>query len=418
MADKNERPNEDNSAKALLYRDDCLLLAVGKPGEETLKGCSKMLQTSTDIMLRDSNEERFTFQYGPCKGDPSFCEQVAGFLTEEYGTKVDSSDIMVSAGATQGLHLVATVMFNKDTPIFIEDPTYFIAVKILREDFGMNIIPVPTDMEGIDVAKLESLLEIYKPKTTGKAGSQFWSMVYTIPTYNNPKGYCMSPERCRALVKLARKYGVMLFAEDVYNMLHYDDKPQCPPRLLQYDDRSDPDYEGHVLSNCTFSKILAPGLRLGWIEAPPRIMKCLEKSATAWSGGSFNHYTSKLMAVALQEGLLQKHLTWLRKEYRERMDLACNTLEKHLPAGVKVDNPHGGFFIWLQLPPSIDSMELLKLAVQKYKVNFIFGASTSPTDGCKNCARLSISFCEKASLEKGVVNFCHALNEMLEEKQT
>ncbi|WAQ93536.1 ARAT1-like protein, partial [Mya arenaria] len=308
-------------------------LSMGAPGKATLSGCNKLMTEATNSLLRDSNEERFTFQYGPCKGDPSFCEQVAGFLTEEYGTKVDSSDIMVSAGATQGLHLVATVMFNKDTPIFIEDPTYFIAVKILREDFGMNIIPVPTDMEGIDVAKLESLLEIYKPKTTGKAGSQFWSMVYTIPTYNNPKGYCMSPERCRALVKLARKYGVMLFAEDVYNMLHYDDKPQCPPRLLQYDD-----------------------------------------SATAWSGGSFNHYTSKLMAVALQEGLLQKHLTWLRKEYRERMDLACNTLEKHLPAGVKVDNPHGGFFIWLQLPPSIDSMELLKLAVQKYKVNFIFGA--------------------------------------------
>ncbi|KAH3718241.1 hypothetical protein DPMN_061041 [Dreissena polymorpha] len=188
---------------------------------------------------------------------------------------------MVTAGATQGLHLVATVMFNKDTPVFMEDPTYFLAVNIIREDFGMNIKPVPTDSEGIDTEKLELMLVQHKPASMAGQKTPFWSMVYTIPTFNNPKGYCMSPERFKTLIRLARKHDVLLFTEDIYNILHYDNSPVCPPRLMLYDDRTDEDFQGHVLSNCSFSKILAPGLRLGWIEASPRIMKYLEKRS-AW----------------------------------------------------------------------------------------------------------------------------------------
>ncbi|KAH3718541.1 uncharacterized protein LOC127856015 [Dreissena polymorpha] len=388
--------------------------SMGAPGAESLAGCNQLLDKATRILLSDDGEERFTFQYGPCKGYPGFCREMAKFLSSEYGQTVSREDIMVTAGATQGLHLVATVMFNKDTPVFMEDPTYFIAVKILREDFGMNIIPVPTDSEGINAEKLESMLVQHKPTSIAGQKTPFWGMVYTIPTFNNPKGYCMSPERCRTLIRLARKHDVLLFTEDIYNMLHYDDSPVCPPRLMSYDNHMDEDFQGHVLSNCTFSKILAPGLRLGWIEAPPRIMKYLEKSATAWSGGAFNHYTSKVIASALKEGLIAKHLNKLRKEYRERMDIACSSLRKHLPQDVKVDYPKGGFFIWLELPPSVDTMLLLKLAVEKYKINFIFGASTSPTGGCRNCARLSISFCDKKKIEKGIVAFCEALQEMME----
>ncbi|XP_052245602.1 uncharacterized protein LOC127854579 [Dreissena polymorpha] len=363
----------------------------GAPGAESLAGINQLLDKATRILLADDAEERFTFQYGPCKGDPVFCREMAKFLSSEYGHNVSREDIMVTAGATQGLHLVATVMFNKDTPVFMEDPTYFLAVNIIREDFGMNIKPgirlfgdhfgrnelciiVPTDSEGIDTEKLELMLVQHKPASMAGQKTPFWSMVYTIPTFNNPKGYCMSPERFKTLIRLARKHDVLLFTEDIYNILHYDNSPVCPPRLMLYDDRTDEDFQGHVLSNCSFSKILAPGLRLGWIEASPRIMKYLEKSATAWSGGAFNHYTSKVIASALKEGLIAEHMIKLRKEYGERMDIACSSLRKYLPQDVKVDYPRGVFFIWLELPPSVDTILLLKLAAEKYKTNFIFGA--------------------------------------------
>ncbi|XP_053373650.1 2-aminoadipate transaminase-like isoform X2 [Mercenaria mercenaria] len=402
----------EKAVRQLLYDESSVMLSVGRPGP-TFPSCSDILTTATLELVGDPQEEQYTFQYGPCKGDPGFCDEVAKFLTEQYGDTVDSQDIMVTAGATQGLHLVATVMFDKDTPVFMEDPTYFIAVKILREDFGMNIIPIPTGDDGMDLKILEEQLKKHKPVSVDHCKTPFWGMVYTIPTFNNPKGYSMSPDRCRALVSLGRKYDVMLFAEDVYNLLHYSGQPHPPPRLLSFDKRSDEDFQGHVISNCTFSKILAPGLRTGWIEAPPRIMQYLEKSKTAWSGGSFNHYTSKLMATALRKGLLTSHLQQLREEYTERMRIACDVLAKKLPASVKCNNPQGGFFIWLELPAHIDAMELLQLAVDKYKVNFIFGASTSPTDSCKNCARLSISFCNKSQLQDGVTKFCDALTEMM-----
>ncbi|XP_060574846.1 2-aminoadipate transaminase-like [Ruditapes philippinarum] len=388
-------------------------LSMGAPGPETLRGCSQMLAQSTQLLLADAKEEQFTFQYGPCKGDPGFCEELAKFLTEQYGDTVNSEDLMVTAGATQGLHLIASVMFDKDTPVFMEDPSYFIAVKILTDDFGMNIVPIPTGDDGIDLVVLEEQLKKYRPASTEKCKTPFWSMVYTIPVFNNPKGYSMSPEKCKALVALGRKYDVLLFAEDVYNLLHYSGEPHPPPRLLSYDNRSDEDFQGNVLSNCTFSKILAPGLRLGWIEAPPRIMKYIETSKVAWSGGSFNHYTSKVVATALKKGFLTSHVQLLRKDYTERMKVACEVLSQKLPESVKYIKPEGGFFIWLELPAHVDAMELLQLAVDKYKINFIYGASTSPTGSCKNCARLSISFCNKSQIQDGVTKFCDALKEMM-----
>lgn len=398
-----------------LYSPDTgiIPLSMGAPGPSAMKGCSELLMEATRITLSDKAEEQFTFQYGPCKGDPGFREQLAKFLSQEYGDIVDCDDVMVTAGATQGLHLISTVMFDKTTPVFMEDPSYFIALKMLKEDFGMNIIPIPTDNEGIDVTILEEQFKKQRPTTIEGLKSPFWAYVYTIPTFNNPKGHCMSPERCKALVSLARKYDVMLLAEDVYNLLHYSGDKHPPPRLLTYDSQSDADYKGHVLSNCTFSKLLGPGLRLGWIEAPPRIMKCLEKSNTAWSGGAFNHYTSKLMATALKEEFMTEHLNKLRQEYKERMELVHNELKKHLPEGVTYNFPGGGFFIWLELPERIDSAELLKYALEKHQVNFIFGQSTSPTGSYKNCARLSISFCDKDKLQEGVKRFCNALKDML-----
>ncbi|KAL4222845.1 hypothetical protein ACF0H5_018885 [Mactra antiquata] len=388
-------------------------LSMGAPGPEMLAGSSELLIKSTECLLKDPLEERYTFQYGPCRGDPGFCNEMAKFLSTEYGDSVSSEDIMVTAGATQGLHLVATVMFDKDTPIFIEDPTYFIGQKMLKDDLGMNVIAVPTDDDGINIECLEELLQKYKPDNKPNK-SPFWSMIYTIPTFNNPKGHCMSPGRCEALVALSRKYDVLLFAEDVYNMLHYSGAKYCPRRLLSFDRRSDPDFKGNVLSNCTFSKILAPGLRIGWIEAPPRVLDPILNSKTSWSGGSFNHYTSKLMATALKEGLLQKHLELLRKEYGERMNIACNALTECLPDSVKCHNPNGGFFIWLKLPDQVDTLELLRMALTKYKVNFINGSSTSPSGSYQNYVRLSISFCDRKQIYNGVSKFCEAVKEVME----
>lgn len=230
-----------------------------------------------------------------------------------------------------------------------------------------------------------------------------------MTTFSNPKGFSCSPERCRKLVRLARKYDVLLFTEDVYNLLCYEGI--CPPRLLFYDDKNDSDFKGNVLSNATFSKILAPGLRLGWIEAPQRIMQFLGKCNTTWSGGCFNHYTSRLMKTALKEGMLSNHLSKIKVIYAERMNVVCDLLIQDFPVKIKFDKPKGGFFIWVELPPSIDSRLLLQLAIEKHGMNFIIGSSTSPTESYKNYIRLSISFCDSSDLKLGIQRLKAAINE-------
>lgn len=383
-------------------------LAMGAPGRETISGCKEMLLESTKITM-ETEDERYIFQYGPMRGDPDFLEQLASFLSKQYGDTVNKDELMVTAGATQGIHLTASIMFDKDTPVFVEDPTYFIAIKMLRDDLRMPVIPVETDSDGIIPEALEKAVLGNTPK--GPTKTPFRSMVYLMTTFSNPTGLCSSPERCRKLIHLARKYDLLLFTEDVYNLLYYTEN--CPPRLLFFDDRNDPDFKGNVLSNGTFSKILAPGLRIGWIEAPERVLKCIASCNTTWSGGCFNHYTSRLLQTALKQGMVTSHLNKIKGIYAERMKMAYEFLAEDFPVPIKLRDPKGGFFLWIELPSNIDSKLLLQLAIEKHGVNFIIGSSTSPTGKFSNCIRISISFCSKDKLKDGLNCLKSAVKEYL-----
>lgn len=388
--------------------------SMGAPGPVALSECNAIMMEATAKALEDRSEDRYIFQYGPRQGDPKFRENLANFLCKEYeDSKISSDDLFVTAGATQGLHLVTTVMFDKDIPIFVEDPSYFIAIKILTKDLGMKVIPVSTDGGGIITEEFERLLlkERQENGVAENKKSPFTAMLYTMPTIHNPLGCSLSPERCKHLIRLARTYDILLFTEDVYNILYYHGKP--PKRLLSYDERDDPQYKGNVLSNCTFSKILAPGMRLGWIEAGERIIKIVTESNVTWSGGCFNHYTSRLVSTALQMGLLSQHLKTLRKLYGDKMKFACDSLKKNLPETVKINPPDGGFFIWITFPETFDCAALAKLCASKYGLNFILGTSSSPTGSFKNCIRLSISYCEMNELKVGLDKLHAAINEQM-----
>ncbi|XP_060076791.1 uncharacterized protein LOC132556399 [Ylistrum balloti] len=395
--------------------DELISFAMGAPGQTALSGCKEIMIKATDLAMSDLSQERYVFQYGPRQGDPVFLEHLAKFLSLQYGdNNITRENLMVTAGATHGIHLTASVLFDKDIPVFVEDPTYFIAINILQKDLGKLVIPVPVGDDGINLESLEELLKQHRQKAGDKSTWKcpFWTMLYLMTVYNNPRGNCLSPEKCQKLIELARKYDVLLFTEDVYNLLHYE-KDTPPPRLLSYDVSEKPDYKGCVLSNGTFSKIFAPGLRLGWIEGHPEVVKLLWSSFTAWSGGSFNHYTSRVMSSVLQSGLLSEHLSHLCNVYGERMSLLCDTLPKYLPEGCHFIKPKGGFFVWVRLPSKVDGTALLSLANGKYKVNFITGQSTSPTGSFQNCIRLSISFCDTNQIDKGVQQLSLAIKEYM-----
>ncbi|XP_067660778.1 uncharacterized protein [Haliotis asinina] len=403
----------DPIAEVKMYEDssDLLPLLVGGPGPDTLQNCKEIFTKATASVLETETDLTQAFRYADEQGDQEYRDQLAKFLTTEYNDTVKSSELMVTAGATQGLYFLASLFFNKHKVAFVEDPTYYAAHTMLQCDLQMKVVPVPTDANGIDTNVLDKLLSENRPKSfTVTLEQPFWAMIYVISVFNNPAGWCYSPERCGELVRIARQHDVLVVAEDIYNLVYYGES--SPKRLLAYD-KLDHDYMGNVVSNCTFSKILAPGLRLGWLEAPERVLRVLKNSSVSWSGGSLNHYASKLAAAAMKLGLQQKHVQTVRQIYKNRMMLMCETLQKSLPPGATFTQPQGGFFVWVKLPEAVDALQLLRMTAKKYKINFLPGFCTSPSGGFKNYVRLSISFCNQATLAQGLDAFCSALRDFI-----
>ncbi|XP_062578341.1 uncharacterized protein LOC134240262 [Saccostrea cucullata] len=370
----------------------------GGPGPEAVAGCKDILLRATQELLTGEVDEHALFDYGPPSGAPEVRGQLAKFLTAQYRDKVESDNLFITVGATHGIHLVTTVLLGKDVPIFVEDPSFFLALGMFKDDFGHQVIPVPTEDDGIDVTALEKLLQETPAPT--KTKSPFRRMLYTMTVHHNPTGSCLSPEKCRRLVSLARQYDMLLFGEDVYNLLTYTNDGVPPPRLFSYDKKDDPDFQGHTLSNCTFSKIFSPGLRVGWIETSPRIVKMLIDCYTTTSGFCYNHYMSCVVAKALELGLVQSNIKRLQKLYGERIKRACRRLkENQLP--VSFVEPTGGFFIWIKLPENMDAADLCEKAKENHILVQV-GTIASATGGFRNYIRLSMSICTVDKIEEGI----------------
>ncbi|KAJ7365353.1 hypothetical protein OS493_005459 [Desmophyllum pertusum] len=325
-------------------------LKAGAPSTRLRQKCAELVQKAT-LSLHKLEQCPDAFMYGADPGAALFRLELAKFLTEQYADTVNHEDLWVNAGASQGLAFIVSLIFQPGDVVFVEEPSYYIGLKALRDDLGMKVIGVPSDKDGIIVDELEKLMMEHsnelRPPTDKKPYS---AMLYCVPTFNNPTGSYLPEERCKKIIKLARKHNALAFCDDVYNLLSYmDDKPP-PQRLFAFDDKSDADYKGNVISNASFSKFLAPGLRLGWMEVPERVRRLLKTSAYASSGGCFNHYISCIIAVALQEGLVKDHLLMVRKVFHSQLNALCNALDKYIPGPFTYQRPKGGYFLWVTFP--------------------------------------------------------------------
>ena len=391
-------------------------LRVGSPSADLRRKCGELIQKATQELHRKENYANI-FQYGPYSGTSEFRSELANFLSEQYAGPVDCEDIWVNAGASQGFQCIGSILFQPGDLAFVEEPTYTIGLTVMRDDFGMKVIGVPTDQDGIIVEELERLLaqncDQMRPPTEKKP---FSAMLYCIPTFNNPTGSVLPAERCKKLVKLLRQYNMLAFCDDVYTLLSFTgDKPPftAPPRLFSFDEKTDPDYKGNVISNGSFSKFLAPGLRLGWMEIPEHLRKILSTTGYVRSGGSFNHYTSCIVAMALQMGLVKEHLAFAQEAYSNQLNTLCNSLEKYMPCPFTYRKPKGGFFVWVVLPPEIDCDKLNDLCFEKYNVDFNKGSGYSSKGQFKNCMRLTFAFHDSPVIEHCVKQIALAIKEIL-----
>lgn len=193
------------------------------------------------------------------------------------------------------------------------------------------------------------------------------------------------------MIKLARKYDIAIACDDVYNLLPFEDD-QPPKRLFAYDSFSDDDFKGHVISNGTFSKLLAPGVRVGWIEAGPRIVDAFRNSGILKSGGAINNYTSGIVCSLIELGLAEKQLRKCLDTYKAQCGALCDTLDAHLPSSCHFTRPKGGYFIWIQLPENCDGDALSEHCLKHFQVFAIRGTRFSIENKFRNFIRLSFAF--------------------------
>jgi len=347
------------------------------PVEEFKQACIRVLD--------DHGQE--ALQYGTTDGYLPLREMISRH-TNQYGIKVNADNIMITNGSQQALDLIGKIFINPGDRVLVETPTYLGALQAWNT-YNAQYITVPSDDDGIQVDKLEMAL---------RAGPKF---MYVLPNFQNPTGVTIPLERRKILVELADKYGVPIIEDDPYGQLRFEGKHIPTVELL--DDQLHGDngcYHGNVIYLSTFSKILSPGIRLAWVVATPEI---IQKLVMAKQGADLHTSTfNQIVAYEVsRKGFLNEHIKKINAVYKERRDIMLEELEKNMPEGVKWTKPQGGLFLWVSLPETCNSNELLIKAVEK-KVAFVPGNSFFPNGGGDNTMRLNFSNAKPDMIRIGI----------------
>ncbi len=352
-------------------------LGIGQPSIDLLP-VSLLREASEDFL---KTAQPLELNYGEKQGDIRFRESLAGFLSLKYGMEVSAESLMLTCGNSQALDFVCERFTQPGDTVFVEEPTYFLAFQIFR-DHGLNIVPIAMDQDGLVIEVLEQALQRSKP-----------ALLYTIPSFSNPGGQTLSATRRKRLVDLSRKYNFVIAADEVYQMLPYFG--EVPPALGSMID------QGNVVSMGTFSKIMAPGLRLGWIQAPEHLLEIALDSGWVNSGGSVNHFTSHIVRHAIDMGLQVPFIEQLRNSYRNRVLAMEQSLQQHLSNYACWSRPDGGYFFWLEMVEGIDVQTLRNRAFD-YGVGFQPGHVFGSTGDYKNHIRLSFAHYNEAEIHSAV----------------
>jgi len=351
-------------------------LGAGNPSLELLP--MEMIARAAERYFSDG--DRRTLQYGVEQGNGYFLEALIGILESESEGDVHPDSLMVTSGASSALDLLCTLYTQAGDVIFVEEPTYFLARGIFS-DHQLQVHAIPLDQHGMDIEALEEKLNHVKPR-----------FLYTIPTFHNPASVTLTQQRRERLINLAEKHGFLVIADEVYRFLSYDQELPLP--LASFTAVSK-----QVISINSFSKILAPGLRLGWIQAHPRMITRLAGCGLVDSGGGLNPFTSAIVYYLIESGDLTNNICGLRDIYKQRLDGMAEALDYHLPEA-EYTKPQGGYYFWVRLPGK-DTVQLRDL-VRKRKVDYRPGNFFSSRQGLKDFLRLSISFHDPEQIDKGI----------------
>ncbi len=365
---------------------DVISLAGGMPAPELFP--IKEVATASLQALEKLGSD--ALQYSLSEGYPPLRQFIVDKMSR-YGIVASVDNVLITSGSQQALDLVGKVLIDPGDVVLTEAPTYVGAIQSWSA-YQASFASVPLDDDGMMVDLLEEKIIETHPK-----------FMYVLPNFHNPGGVTLSPERRERLVSLARQYGVPVIEDDPYGELRFEGE-HIPPIVVidatRNADRLEGYFKGDVIYMSTFSKTLAPGLRLGWIVAPIQVVKKLVQAKQ----GADLHSSTYSQVVAYEvvaDGFLDEHVEEIRAMYRQRRDAMLAAMEQHFPEDVTWTRPQGGLFLWVKLPEGIDSLELMEKAIEQ-KVAFVPGTAFYADGRGHDALRLTFSYCPTDMLEEGI----------------
>ncbi len=332
-------------------------------------------------------------EYGYAAGPGPLLDWLSARIEENEGRAPGPDEIMLTGGSSLGLDQLLTQLAGPGDTLLVESPTYHLAIRTMQ-DHRLNLVPVPSDENGLQVDALREILADLRRQ--GRAPRA----LYTVPTFNNPTGISLALDRRRALVQFGAESDLLIIEDDVYRDLSYDAPP--PPSLWSLAP------VGVVARLGSFSKSLAPGLRLGWMTAGQELISRFTLGGLLDSGGGINHLTAMIVATLCEEGDFDAQVSLFRRVYTERRDALAAALARHLPAACQLSRPGGGFFVWVVLPPDVDSATLLPRA-EELGVSFVPGRVFHPDGLGSNTLRLAFTLYQPDELVRAAEALGRAL---------
>ena len=373
---------------ALANKPEVLSFAGGMPAPELFP--VDKIKAATDAVLDEQG--KIALQYSSTNGFEHFRQQIADRMEAKLNIKTSADNILVTSGSQQGLDYSARVFCDKGDVVIIESPSYLGALNAFKA-CEPNFVAIPTDGDGMIMEELEKVL----------ATTENVKMIYVIPDFQNPSGRTWPLERRKQFMDIINKYEIPVVEDNPYGELRFEG--EYLPALKSMDTK------GLVVFLGTFSKILAPGYRLGWVCADDEILakyNFMEQAASLQASTIGQMETSKWIDMFD----LDAHVNTIRECYKKRRAVMLDTLAKELPAPCTFTRPDGGLFAWVVLPDYMDAKELQMKCLEK-KVAFVPGGSFFPNGGHENTLRLNYSCMPEEKIVQGITALCQTIKENL-----
>lgn len=373
----------------LTAKPEIISFAGGLPSSKSFP-VEDLKEVITEVM---ENEAEVAFQYSATEGDKILRKELSKH-SRKSGIECGEENILITTASQQGLDLLAKIFINRGDKVILELPSYVGGLGAFNA-YGADMIGIPMDQEGISSKLLRN--KLIKLLSKGEKPK----FIYLVPDFQNPAGVTISLNRRKEIIEIAHEFDILILEDSPYRELRFEGKPV--PSIYSLEN------QGYIILLGTFSKILAPGFRIGWVIAPTDIINKLviaKQSADLCS----STFSQRILGRFLEKGYLEKNIEKVKKMYRKKRDLMIEGFEKYMPEGVSWTTPEGGLFLLVTVPKYIDTDKLFDYAL-KYNVAYVIGSAFHCDDSGHNTMRINFSYASEEQIKIGVERLAKAIKE-------